>query len=138
MSRRLARQTALEILYQIDITKSTLEYALENTPAEAALDCSEWEFAHSLVTGVIAKLPEIDGILAQFAKDWKVERMAYIDRNILRLATYELKYQNDVPIKVSVNEAVELARKYSDPKAAKFINGILGTVVDYFSEGEDK
>ncbi|NMB39122.1 MAG: transcription antitermination factor NusB [Firmicutes bacterium] len=138
MSRRLARQTALEILYQIDITKSTLEYAIENTPAETPLDCSDREFAHSLVTGVIARLPEIDGIIAQFAKDWKVERMAYIDRNILRLATYELKYLDDVPIKVSVNEAVELAKKFSDQKAAKFINGILGTVVDYVSEGENE
>ncbi len=131
LSRRRARQIALQILYQIDVTNSTLDHALNNLLPETNLDFSEQEFCHALAMGVEVNKSVIDAILSKFAKDWSIERMSYIDRNILRLALYEILFLDDMPIKVSVNEAVELGKRFSDDKATKFINGVLGAVIDY-------
>jgi N utilization substance protein B len=133
LSRRLARRTALQLLYQIDLTKCSTADALANTAVETPLSSVDQEFAHLLVKGVRERLQELDELIARFAKDWTLERMSVVDRNILRLAIFELRYMPDVPTKVSINEAVELAKAFSDEQAAKFINGILGTVVDYLA-----
>lgn len=133
MSRRLARRTALQLLYQIDLTQCSTADALANTAVETPLSSVDQEFAHLLVKGVRERLQELDELIARFAKDWTLERMSVVDRNILRLAIFELRYMPDVPTKVSINEAVELAKAFSDEQAAKFINGILGTVVDYLA-----
>lgn len=131
MSRRLARRKALQLLYQIDLTQSSSDEAWNQSNLKEGLSASAQEFAYSLVAGVRRHVEEIDGLIAGFAKDWTIERMSYIDRNILRLAVYELKYMPDTPTKVAVNEAVELAKDFSDVQASKFINGVLGTVVDH-------
>ncbi|NLH32277.1 MAG: transcription antitermination factor NusB [Firmicutes bacterium] len=131
MSRRLARRKALQLLYQIDLTQSSPDEAWNQSNLKEGLSASAQEFAYSLVAGVRRHVEEIDGLIAGFAKDWTIERMSYIDRNILRLAVYELKYMPDTPTKVAVNEAVELAKDFSDVQASKFINGVLGTVVDH-------
>jgi len=133
LSRRLARRTALQLLYQIDLTQCSTADALANTAVETPLSSVDQEFAHLLVKGVRERLQELDELIARFAKDWTLERMSVVDRNILRLAIFELRYMPDVPTKVSINEAVELAKAFSDEQAAKFINGILGTVVDYLA-----
>jgi len=133
LSRRLARRTALQLLYQIDLTQCSTADALANTAVETPLSSADQEFAHLLVKGVRERLQELDELIARFAKDWTLERMSVVDRNILRLAIFELRYMPDVPTKVSINEAVELAKAFSDEQAAKFINGILGTVVDYLA-----
>lgn len=138
MSRRLARKTALQLLYQIDITQSSPSDALANSAVETPLSSASREFADKLVRGVRDHLSELDQLISRFAKDWTLERMSCVDRNILRLAIYELKYLPDVPTKVSINEAVELAKIFSDMQAAKFINGILGTVVDYLAGSSDE
>lgn len=124
------------MLYQIDLTKNTLDYVLNDFATDVTLDEADREFAHTLVTGVVNELDTIDQFLAVYAKDWKIDRMSYIDRNILRLAIYELTFLDDIPIKVSVNEAVELGKHFSDEKAAKFINGVLGSVVNILNEAD--
>ncbi|MDI9419805.1 MAG: transcription antitermination factor NusB [Firmicutes bacterium] len=138
MSRRLARRKALQLLYQIDLTQSSPDEAWSRSDAKEGLTASAQEFAYTLVTGVRQYIQEIDKLIAGFAKDWSIERMSYVDRNILRLAVYELKYLPDIPAKVAVNEAVELAKDFSDLQASKFINGVLGTVVDYLGRNPDE
>ncbi len=133
MSRRIARQTALQLLYQIDLTNSTVDEAWDLAVMEVELAADAQDFARKLVSGVIDNLTEIDQLIERFAKDWAIERMSIIDRNILRIAIYELKYLVDIPVKVSINEAVEMAKEFSNDQAARFINGILGTVVDFFT-----
>ncbi len=129
MSRKLARQTAFQILYQLDLAKTDLQETLDSRLAELHLEQADRDYLFEAVKGVVTNRTEVDELLARFAKDWKVERMGYVDRNILRLAAYEL-YSGDVPDKVIVNEAVELAKRFSDARAAKFINGILGSIID--------
>lgn len=136
MSRRIARQTAFQTLYQIDITKTSVEEGLATRLADSTLQESEQKYTVDVVKAVIFHQQEIDKLLSQFAVDWAVERMPIVDRNILRLAIYELKYATDIPIKVSINEAVELAKTFSSEESARFINGVLGTIVDYLAEGE--
>lgn len=134
MSRRLARETALKILFQVDVGRLSVDEALDNTREEFDPSDDVWRFAVELVRGTAAKLSEIDRLLTMFSKDWQVDRMANIDRNILRLAVYELLLVPDVPASVTVNEAVELAKRYGDADSAKFVNGILGNVVRQLSQ----
>jgi len=129
--RTQAREFALQLLYQLDIT--------ENKDCEAVLN-NLWQtqegtvaedikvFSADLVKGVIANFKTLDEKIAQYASNWQIERMAVVDRNILRLASYELLFREDIPPKVSINEAIELAKKYSGIEAAKFVNGILDKV----------
>lgn len=133
MSRRLARETALKILFQVDVGRIPVEEAAANTLASADGEFDVPEFAVQLARGTAERLTEIDRLLGMFAVDWPVERMANIDRNILRLAVFELLLVPDVPASVTVNEAVELAKRYGDANSAKFVNGILGNLVRQLS-----
>ncbi len=129
--RTQAREFALQLLYQLDITEDKdCEVVLSNlwqTQDEAVADDIKG-FTADLVKGVAAHLEEIDERISQYASNWQIERMAVVDRNILRLASYELLFRGDIPPKVSINEAIELAKKYSGIEAAKFVNGILDKV----------
>jgi N utilization substance protein B len=93
-------------------------------------DCSPQirEFAESLVNGTLEHLNQIDELISQQAINWRLARMAMVDRNILRFSTYEILYRDDIPMKVSINEALEIAKKYSTPESASFINGILDKI----------
>jgi len=129
--RSQSREFALQVLYQIDITRDDPGRALEDfwgtcegNETEEAVKV----FTRDLVGGVVGNLAAIDLKISQYAKNWELERMAVVDRNILRLGVYELIYRNDIPPKVSINEAVELAKKYSDVQAGKFVNGILDKI----------
>ncbi|HHW14195.1 MAG TPA: transcription antitermination factor NusB [Firmicutes bacterium] len=133
MSRRLARETALKILFQVDVGRIPVEEAIANTLATVDEGPEISGFASELARGAAGRLAEIDRLLSVFAVDWPVERMANIDRNILRLAVYELLLVPDVPASVTVNEAVELAKRYGDADSAKFVNGILGNLVRQLS-----
>lgn len=88
------------------------------------------EFASQLVTGVIANLIEIDKLIARYAPEWPLDQMAVIDRNILRIAIYEFLVLGETPVKVAINEAVELAKLYASDSAPRFINGVLGSLAD--------
>jgi N utilization substance protein B len=126
--RTKARECALQILYQIDITSDKPQASLESYWLGKSHPQDIIGFATSIVEGTIDKKEQIDKIIAQYAQNWTIARMAVVDRNILRMATYELLYSSDIPPKVSINEAVELAKKFGDAESGKFVNGILDKI----------
>jgi len=129
--RSRARELALQACYQMDITRDSYEDALLNIlQAHAQEDIEEEvrDFSSQVVKGVAENLHAIDEKIAQYATNWQLGRMAIVDRNIMRMAAYELMFRSDIPPKVSINEAIELAKKYSGTEAAKFVNGILDKI----------
>lgn len=132
MRRRThARESALQILYQIDITRDGCEESLDNfwqSHSDEAFEQEVKDFTAILVKGVVQNQKVIDENISRFAANWQLERMAVVDRNILRMSCYELMFCADIPAKVSINEAVELAKKYSSPDAGKFVNAILDKI----------
>lgn len=129
--RTLARDFAIQILYQMDITHDDCVLSLDNFWAARAEEQIEEEvrsFTTELVKGVIDNLEAIDLKIAQYAANWQLKRMAVVDRNVLRMAAYELIFRSDIPPKVSINEGVELAKRYSGLEAGKFVNGILDKI----------
>jgi transcription antitermination protein NusB len=123
--RHLARRVALDILFQADLTgRDPLAVLDEWDSAGEAVP----EFARELVSGVTADRDELDRVLGEHADDWSVERMAAVDRAILRLATYEMRSRPDVPIAVAIDEAVEAANELSTDESGRFVNGILGRI----------
>jgi N utilization substance protein B len=128
-ARRRAREAALQMMYQSEIGRSppgdvitTYWSVVEDAPPLAD---PHREFANALVRGTAGRLPEIDGLLAAHAQNWRVERMAVIDRLVLRLATFELLAHPETPARVVINEALELTRTYSGDDAVAFVNGVL-------------
>jgi transcription antitermination factor NusB len=129
--RTVAREYALQVLYQLDITNDAPENALENfwsSHKEEEVDAALKEFSSELVQGVAKNLEEIDKKIVKYAANWQLKRMAVVDRNIMRLGCFELLYREDIPPKVSINEAVELAKKFSGIESGKFVNAILDKV----------
>jgi len=129
--RSRSREFALQVLYQIDITHDEPLVCLDNfwqSNFELKIEAEIKNFTDELVKGVIENLNTIDAKISQYAANWRLERMAVVERNILRLASYELLFRDDIPPKVAINEAVELAKKYSSLEAAKFVNGILDKI----------
>jgi transcription antitermination factor NusB len=129
--RTLAREFALQVLYQIDITRDSYVESLSDfwqAHSEEGLQEQVKNFTNELVKGVADNLEVIDGKINQYATNWQIRRMAVVDRNILRMSCYELMFRDDIPWKVSINEAIELAKKYSSPEAKKFVNGILDKI----------
>ncbi len=130
MSRRSARETAFKVLFQSDITGErpeqvfTQEIMQEGLPQEA-----DRTFARELVTGVGDKISQLDEMLSPHLKKWHVKRLPVTDRAILRLAIYEILFVQEIPAIVSIDEALELAKKYSDEKSAAFINGVLDKIL---------
>ncbi len=127
-TRRQAREHALSILYQIDISKSSPEEALRLFWKDDPADADVMEFARTLVRGAVEHRGRIDELIADASTNWKLPRMSYVDRNILRLATFELLELDDVPPMVSVNEAIELGKRYGTTDSGGFINGVLDRV----------
>jgi len=129
--RTKAREFALQILYQMDISQDSYEVSLGNFWQAQAKENIEEEvknFTSQLVKGVRGNLEKIDLKISQYATNWQLSRIAVVDKNILRLGSFELMFCHDIPLKVSINEAVELAKKYSSLEASKFVNGILDKV----------
>lgn len=140
MSRRLARETALQVLFQRDLTKESLITAeiVERWAAEFVVPEASRPFIQELVDGTIAHQDEIDQTIASIAQDWTLSRMANVDRNVMRLATYEILFCPDIPGRVSLNEAIELAKRFGGEESATFVNGILDRVVASVSKVERK
>lgn len=140
MSRRLARETALQVLFQRDLTKEplTTAAAVQRWAEEFEVPETSKVFAQELVDETIAHLDKIDTIIATYAQDWAIKRMANVDRNVMRLATYEILYRPDIPGRVSLNEAIELAKRFGGEESAKFVNGILDKIVDSVAKGNNK
>lgn len=127
-SRRKARECALQLLYQIDVGGSRVADALETYWMAQDADEDIRQFASQLVEGVVRNLAEIDNIISSYSTNWKVSRMASIDKNILRLAVYELMRCPDIPVKVTINEAVEIAKGFGTEESGAFVNGILDNI----------
>ncbi len=126
--RSRARRSTLQILYQIEIGKVSCSGALQDYLNQKDYLNPHKEFAEFLVRGVIDNLSEIDQVIRRHVKNWDISRMAVVDKNILRLGVFELLYTEDIPPRVSINEAVELAKTFGDIDSPKFINGILDSV----------
>lgn len=127
--RTQSREWALKILYQADMTgKSVLASAEEFIANEEKIDKEVVDFCKRLVVGIGDNLEAIDSKIRAYATNWDFKRIAVIDRNILRLGIFELMHTPDVPPKVTINEAVELAKKYGDLESSKFVNGILDNI----------
>lgn len=126
MKRRKAREYALQILFQIDFISGNVgDEFFERFWSDKKESADVKKFTEELVRGTISKLDEIDLIIERATENWPLKRMATVDRNILRFATYEILYRKDIPPAVTINEAVEIAKKFSGAEAAPFINGIL-------------
>jgi N utilization substance protein B len=127
--RTKAREYALQILYQIDIRREPYKVCLADFwHIKKNANSSVVEFASKLVEGTINNLEKIDRIISRYTANWHLKRMAIVDRNIIRLATYELLFLDEIPPKVSINEAIDIAKKYGDKDSGKFVNGILDKI----------
>jgi len=133
-SRTRARGLALQVLYEIDIANhppaDILNQRLEETPLTDELA----EFSRQIIFGVLPLSQELDQIIAKYAPEWPLDQIAAIDRNILRVACWEFAVQGETPVKVAINEAVELAKMYGSDSAPRFINGVLGSLVEHQHE----
>ena len=126
--RSQARQSCLQILYQIEIAKTALPSAIEDYFSQRDIPPSHKEFTEFLLRGVCSHLSDLDQIISKYAKNWQISRMAIVDKNILRMGVFELFYTDDIPPRVTINEAVELAKTFGDLDSPKFVNGILDSV----------
>ena len=124
--RSTSRRLAIQILYQMELSATSLEDACEAAFANTKYIDDTISFAKELADNVWKNLAEIDPIIDKQATGWRLERLNIIDKSILRLGVYELLFAKDLPKNIIIDEAVELAKSYSDPEATKFVNGILG------------
>lgn len=129
MIRRRARELALQVLYQVDLVGTDLERAWQDALEREEPEPAVSEYAQQLVRGVSTHRAELDQEIARRARDWALERLAAVDRNVLRIGLYELSYVPEVPASVVANEAVELAKTFSTAESGRFVNGILGSVI---------
>jgi N utilization substance protein B len=141
-NRHLARTIAMQSLYQWDFlgkpagrVSDIISFNLQ----EFAPDFDDKGFVSELVEGVASRIAEIDAIITKFAPDWPIEQITNVDRNILRIGTYELKHSESVPSKVAINEAIELAKTFGGESSGRFVNGVLGAIFkDMVVKGEMK
>lgn len=138
-TRHLVRTVVLQSLYEWDFygRKKDLVEIVERNLQEFAPGIDEPDFAWRMVKGIVEHLKEIDEIIVKAAPEWPLDRIAMVDRNILRIGLYELLYADpeEVPPKVAINEAIELAKSHGGPNSGRFVNGVLGTV---YRERKDK
>lgn len=135
--RRKARMLALQALYEIDCVGHSPDDTVDRLIQETRLPQNAQSFSQELVRGVLEHREMIDHLIQEAAPLWPIGQLAVIDRNILRLAILEILFNNKVPMKAAINEAVELARAFGSENSAKFVNGVLGTLSAY-SIGEQK
>jgi len=123
--RRKSREATLQILYQVDLSQGDAKELCAAYWQQHELESEAKEFAENLVNGVLRNLKEIDHLIESHSTHWKISRMSCVDRNILRIAVFELLYQSDIPASVSLNEAIEIGKKFGTEDSGAFINGIL-------------
>lgn len=139
MKRRLAREIAVQSLYQMEMNEVNAEQAVAMLIEEAQHDNESnvklenaaelTRFVNELVNGILKLQRDIDVLLSDFLKGWQVDRLSRVDKQILRLAAYEMVFRDDVPPKVAVNEAIELAKHFGTDESGKFVNGVLGKMI---------
>lgn len=126
--RTQAREMALQLLYKRDLNPEELDLLLNSFWEEKPVPPEVREYAERLVRGTLEHREEIDSLLSKYTEHWELHRMAVVDRNILRFSTYELLYLEEIPPKVVINEAVNIAKKFSQEESGKFVNGILDKI----------
>lgn len=126
--RRKARELALQVLYQMEVTHDPAPTGPDSFWGHFPSRPASRDFAQRLVAGTVEHRAEIDGSLAEAAENWKLDRMSRVDLTILRLATYELLYCPDIPLRVSIDEAIEIGNRYGSDDSPTFINGVLDRV----------
>ncbi len=130
-NRHLARTIAMQALYQWDFNgKKNVELTsiIKNDLAEFAPHFDDKGFIENLVSGVLKNQPEIDELITRYAPEWPLEQITIVDRNVLRMGIYEMKYNPEIPEKVAINEAIELAKTFGGESSGKFVNGVLGSI----------
>lgn len=128
MGRRASREIAMKLLYQLEIQKDDREEQINRVIEENEVSESDKKYILDVTEGVTSNKDYIDNLIEKNAKGWKLNRISKVDLSILRLGTYEISYRDDIPFNVAINEAVELAKRYSGEDAGAFINGILGKI----------
>lgn len=134
--RTKARESVLQILYQIDLTNDPIDAVLDRYWNGRDRNPEVIEFANEIIKGTLGHLSEIDDIILKHSDKWEIDRMPIIDRNIIRFATYEIIYMDDIPPKVTIDEAVELANRFSSINSGKFVNGVLDKIMAFGKRGE--
>ena len=129
-TRRQSRIIALQVLYETDVAPRDTNAVLERRIGEDSVPVAVAGFARDLVNGVLENREEIDKIVARFAPSWPVHQMAVVDRNILRMAIFEMMMGGETPPKVAINEAVDLAKAFGSDSSSKLVNGVLGSVME--------
>jgi N utilization substance protein B len=138
MTRRTrGREIALQVLYQADLNPGLATEEIRRFVERRLLgDKKLCEFTRGLIAGVLEHQPRLDALISNVAENWRIDRMAAIDRNILRLGAYEMIYCPDVPTKVAINESLELAKRYSTGQSSRFVNGILDRLLSAEAQGQ--
>lgn len=129
-TRRRARRLALEVLYEFDLAEHAALPTLARRLSEQPMETTGAEFARAIIQGIVDYQEKMDRIISRYAPEWPLDQMAIIDRNILRIAIFEFLVDGETPVKVAINEAVELAKTYGSDSAPRFVNGVLGTLAD--------
>ncbi len=132
--RTKARSLAVQALYEVDIASHDPGIVIAARLAEAPLPDSLADFARSIFYGVLPLIPQLDQFIAEHAPEWPLDQVAIVDRNILRIALWELAVYTDTPIKVAINEAIELAKTYGSDSTPRFVNGVLGSLASRRNE----
>lgn len=128
-TRHQARIVALQALFEVDSVNHPADLVLSQRLQETPLPTDGEVFAKQLVLGVLQHRPDLDSLISDIATDWPLEQMAIVDRNILRIAMFEITVDGQTPVKVAINEAVELAKLFGSDSSRRFVNGVLGTLV---------
>ena len=132
--RTRARSIALQALYEIDITGHPAELVITERLSESPLEDNLSDFARNIVFGIQPLIKEIDQIIAKHAPEWPLDQVATIDRNIMRIALWEIAVSNQTPLKVAINEAVELGKIYGSESTPRFVNGVLGSLALHYND----
>jgi N utilization substance protein B len=133
-SRTRARGLALQVLYEVDLAHHSPVEVFQDRLEEMPLSDELAEFARQIVFGVLPRIQDLDHLIAKYAPEWPLDQVAVIDRNILRLAFWEFAVQRETPLKVAINEAVELAKQFGSDSAPRFVNGVLGSLAEHKEE----
>jgi len=133
LSRRKAREFAFKVLFQVDQVDAPPRVAFDYLLEENYLDDKNRSFSWELIQGCINNLPEIDKKIANYSRDWTIDRMSSVDKNIMRIAAYEILYMDNLQPVIAIDEAIEISKKYGDENSASFVNAILDKIM-----GEEK
>lgn len=139
-NRHLARSIAMQALFEWDFRgqpADILPTIVDRDLKEFGPGLDETEFAKKIIEEVVANMKEIDALIHKYAPQWPIDQITIIDRNVLRIGIYELKFNNEVPPKVAINEAIELAKNFGGPSSGRFVNGVLGAIYKEMA-GEEK